>query len=219
MKKNVLFLIFALIPFFLTAQQNAEQTDSSESINDTEIQLPEVIVPAYDLGDQVFGLNVGGILPLAIYFFSDGSTVPLLNTNHYAFPLGGMATLEWNGFLDAHNLLGFEITGMFGITHNSTHTMVPITFSYTYLIDLYPITIMLSPDIGVIINKLDEITYFGPVAKLGISVYYKTGSEWDLGGNIKYWFVPEVYFGNSPLVGQNSIGSFLEISFSALYHF
>jgi hypothetical protein len=53
--------------------------------------------------------------------------------------------------------------------------------------------------------------------KPGISGYYNVNAEWGLGLSLDYWWVPEIYFGDK--ADATSFGNFLELSFSARYHF
>ncbi len=207
MKKILLILILAAAVFPVFSQALDEPPEEQDRI-----------VPVYDLGDQAFGLNIGTIIPLfATFPYRDPPTYAL--AQFYKFPLGVLGSIEWNGYINNNMTLGFNIAGMFAITWNNTHSMVPITFSYKYIIDFFPFYMPLSIEAGIIINSVIDSTNFGPVLKPGISFYYRSSSEWDFGGNIKYWWVPELWIGTDSLEDQTSFGNFLEISFSAIYHF
>jgi len=69
---------------------------------------------------------------------------------------------------------------------------------------------------GLVINRKQEQLYMGPIAIPGISGYYNLNAEWGLGLSLDYWWVPEIYFDKSE---NSSFGNFLELSFSARYHF
>ena len=209
LKKYLLVLILILLSFSLSA------LTENPSVSEKEVEF----VPEYDLGDQIFGVNLGAIIPLFFDFYNlTGEDRYVSALDYYKFPLGGMASLEWNSYLNNSMTLGFEIGAMFAITYNNTHSMIPITFSYNYIIDFFPFYMPLSVEAGVVINRLASSIFFGPIVKPGVSFYWNTNSDWDFGLNLKYWIVPEIYFGEAPPVTDSSIGNFLEISLSAVFH-
>lgn len=194
----LLILIFAVLP--LSAQETVEETEDPGILR--------------SLGDQTFSFNAGLFVPL----FSqdmDGSITSF--KDHLS--LGAVGSLEWNGYINKNMRIGGQLSGMFAFTPNRrTFSMVPITAKYSYIIDLYPITIPLSVAAGISFNKLDDLFQVTPIIKPGATFFWHFNPEWALGLNLIYWWTPEIHF-DGDLQDQSRFGNFLEVSLSMLYHF
>jgi len=180
----------------------------------------EDFIEPYGLGSQVFSINAGLFFPL-FFHFPGADERPELNTFEPAWgqlSLGGTGSLSWGGYLTPRFALGGKLAGSFAFTPRGyIHSMIPITMWAEYLFRYGSFEFPLSLEGGIVINRVQDQAYFGPIAIPGISGYYNLNAEWGLGLSLKYWWVPEIYFGDKADV--SSFGNFLELSFSARYHF
>lgn len=169
----------------------------------------------YGLGDQIFSINAGMIVPL--FFHSiDGSVEPALDH----LTLGAIGTLQWGAFLNGNTTLGAELGGLFSFTIlERTLILLPINASLSYAIRFYPLELALSLGVGGTFIKLDSDLYFGPFIKPGAALYWNYNAEWAFGLKAEYLWAAEFYFGSSPPSSESSFGNFFGITFSTLYHF
>lgn len=173
---------------------------------------------SYDLGDQIFVINAGPIIPLFFDFYLGSGIIPAL-PDYYRFPVGLDGSIEWGSFITPSMLLGFEIEGMFLLSQINTHAIIPVSGKFTYDIKAGIFDIPLSVNAGVCVNKLSNYIYFGPFLKAGIGLFWHFSPEWNFGLQADYWWVPEFYWGEEPPSSQSSFGNFLTVNLSALYHF
>jgi len=180
----------------------------------------EGFIEPYGLGSQTFSINMGPFLPLFFYFPAAGSEEDL-NIFEPALgqlSVGGMGSLSWGSYLTPRFALGAKLSGSFAFTPRGfVHSMIPITMWAEYLFRSGSFEFPFSLQGGIVINRVQDQIYLGPVAIPGISGYYNLNAEWGLGLSLNYWWVPEIYFGDKANV--SGFGNFLEISFSARYHF
>ncbi len=167
----------------------------------------------YDTGDQIFAIHAGGMLPLFSLDPNTGENVRLFD--HLSF--GASGYLEWGSYLNQSMILGIEFGGLFSKSPNRDYYMIPVTAKYTYEIRSYPLEIPLSAGIGFSITKLSDQTFFGPIAKLGAGLRFAVRGNWSLGALTQLLVVPELYFDDK--ADKSRIASFVEVSFSAVYHF
>ncbi|MDR1893648.1 MAG: hypothetical protein LBQ61_03000 [Spirochaetales bacterium] len=203
MKKSIA-LILILFGFLLPGLAAQEPNPDLPEDDFTRI--------TYDTGDSVFSFGIGLLMPL---FNSDnhGNFIPYGKQLGY----GGMGYIEWNAYLTSRIRLGLQISGMFAQTINkNTLTMVPITAKFSYLLDFYPLTVPLTLGVGFSFNKLDRLFEFPPILKPGVGCYWSLRGNWELGGQVVYWWIPEIHFRD--LADQTRFGNFLEISLGAVYH-
>ena len=203
MNTRFLFLPLLVLLLFQAPGISAQEGDVEE------------VVPLYGLGDQTFSLHAGIVTPL--FFLSlSGETSPGLKN----LSVGGTASLEWNSFITSNLSAGIELSGFFTFTElDRGLVLVPIVGKLTYFIRAYPFEFPLHVGLGVNFTKLDEDLYFGPILKPGFSAYWNYDSQWAFGMKFDYWFVPELYFGDSPPQEQSRFGNFLESTLSVFYHF
>jgi hypothetical protein len=173
---------------------------------------PEFFRPIYDTGDTVLNFGAGLLAPL---FNSDiyGNIIP------YGKQLapGGIGFIEYDAYLNTHMRLGLQVAGMFARTINkNTLTMVPLTGKFTYLFDLYPVTIPVFLGAGFSFNKMGKLYEFPLILKPGVGVYWNMRGKWGFGGQLVYWWIPEIHF--RELRTQTRFGNFLEVSLGAVYH-
>jgi len=200
-KKILFFVILAGISPLLLSAEDAPQEEAPE----------EQFIPTFDRGDQMFFFTGGLFIPL-FFNFSDGTAVSAADQ----LSLGGMGSLKWSAFLNSKMSLGVELAGTFAFTPNRyVHALIPITAEFMYFFRRYPLEFPVGIGAGIAFNKLQDQLYVGPILKPGASAYWNISPQWALGLNLKYWWVPELYFDSRP----SGFGNFLEVSISGLYHF
>lgn len=212
----------------LFAQENGENgPDGGMQERPKEQEPPEGGFPEeegfiepYGLGSQTFSINVGLFFPL-FFHFPGADSVDELSTFEPAWgqlSLGGMGSLSWGSYLTPRFALGAKLAGSFSFTPQGyVNSLIPITMWAEYLFRSGSFEFPVSFQGGIVINRVQDQIYLGPIAIPGISGYYNLNAEWGLGLSLNYWWVPEIYFGDKADV--SSFGNFLELSFSARYHF
>lgn len=212
----VLLLILLLaLPFSLLAQDGGgDGTGNGETPEPVQFQEP------YSRGDQVFTISGGLFLPLFFQFPGAASlenTDPLESATGQLSP-GGLGSLGWSSFLTNRFFLGIDLSGTFALDPNSKVQMfLPLTLRAGYLFLAGSFEIPISIEAGIAMNSYDESTYFGPIIKPAASVFWVMNAAWGFGLNVKYWWVPEIYFGEK--ADQTAFGNFTEVSISARYRF
>lgn len=172
-------------------------------------------IDVYGIGDQTFSISAGTILPLFISGV-DGTTVGGFSK----LSLGAAGSLRWTTFLNNEMALGVDLGGMFALTKlDRALIMLPLSGIFTYAVRFYPFEVLLQGSLGVNFLKLEDDLYIGPIVKPGASFYWNYSGEWSFGIQAEYWFVPEVYFGNSVPSVHSAFGNFLGITLRTLYHF
>jgi|GEM_PF-656413 len=175
-------------------------------------EAEEIIAPVYGLGDQMFEINAGLFIPL-FFQATDGSTS---STN---LSLGGGGSLGWSAFLAQQFSLGAELGGMFNISPLKRVLIhIPITAKIGYMFRVYPVDIIPRFSTGIVFTKLQEELYVGPILKPGVTAVYNINTEWAVGLNVMYWWLPQFYT-DEDLKDDTRFGNFLEVSLSGVYHF
>lgn len=168
-----------------------------------------------NMGDQTFSFTAGLFSPL----FSQATDGTITSFSDH-LSVGAQGALDWHFYLRKNMKIGGQLSGVFAFTPSSrVFSMVPITFVYTYIFDLYPVTIPLSLGAGFSFNRLDQLFQFTPILKPTASIYYSFNPDWSLGFNVSYWWNPEIHFDSGDLAGQTRFGNYLETSLSLMYHF
>lgn len=226
----IILLFMGAMPFALSAQEEQsppeQEPDGDFQERPEEAEPPEGGYPedeefleAYDLGSQIFTIDAGLYIPLFFHFPAAGSNEDV-STFEPAFgqlSLGGSGSLSWGSYLTPRFAIGVELAGSFSFTPNGyVNSLIPITMFAEYLFRYGSFEFPVSLQGGFVINRVQDQLYMGPIAIPGISGYYNLNAEWGLGLSLDYWWVPEIYFDNSE---NSSFGNFLELSFSARYHF
>lgn len=173
-------------------------------------EAPEqpVLQPTRTLGDQVFQIAVGPMIPL--FFQSLTGVAPT------GLTLGGAGSLQWNAYVSRDWRVGIEVGGMFAFSRRSnTLLMVPITARAVYTLSAYPFEFPLFAGLGINVVKYIDDVYVDPIFKPGIGAYWQFDVTWSFGLNLTYWWVPHI----SSTPSDTRFGNFLEISLSVLYNF
>jgi len=164
---------------------------------------------AYALGDQVLSISLGPFIPL-FFLANDGTTS---DTN---LTLGGTGSISWMAYLTPAIRIGAEIGGMFAFSPNmNTLLALPILARAQYVLTFYPFEVPLSLGLGMNIVKYQDLATIDLLIKPGVSGLWIYDSKWSFGLNLAWWF--DMQFAADP--AQSRIGNFLEVSFSALYHY
>jgi hypothetical protein len=169
-----------------------------------------LLQPTRTLGDQVFQISVGPLVPL--FFQSLSGVPPVLATG---LTLGGAGSLQWNAYVSKDVRVGLEVGGMFAFSRrNNTLLMVPLTAKAAYVLTAYPFEFPLSLGLGVNIVKYVDDVYVDPIIKPGVGVFWQYDVTWSFGLNAVYWWVPHI-----SNASDTRFGNFLEVTLSALYNF
>ena len=214
--------LFLLTLFFLLSAGFAAAQSSTPKQTQPAKPAPETPGPSkpkvgkqqlYGLGDQMFLINAGPQIPL----FYQSETGAISPTN---LTVGGLGSLEVDFFLNNNLTVGGEFGGSFAFSpNNRTLFMVPVTAKVSWIFHLYPFDFPVFFGAGVNFMRLDNELFVGPIARPGVAAYWNFTSKWSFGLRAVYWWVPEIYFGQSPPPDRSRFGNFLDISLSALYHF
>jgi hypothetical protein len=207
--RHLLVFLCLLLCVPLFAQEDDEEAPPIES--DWSGYLPNL----YSRGDQIFNMHLGMAFPL---FYAD-QELGVLDTN---MNFGGMVTLSWNYFLDAHWFWGIEVSGAFFSTKGkNNYYIVPMGLraGYQFIFGRFefPVSLMagMAPQL-----RLGG-SYFGLFVKPAASAFFRFNPDWSFGINTGFWWVPQwtgvSYPGHSGKV--NIHGFFFEAGIGARYHF
>jgi hypothetical protein len=189
-------LLLAALP--LSAQETPE-TD------------PAPTASAYALGDQVLSISLGPFIPL-FFLAPNGDTAPTQLT------LGGTGSISWMAYVSGAVRVGAEIGGMFAFSPNMNVLLaLPILARAQYVLTFYPFEVPLSLGLGMNIVKYQDLATIDLLIKPGISGLWIYDSKWSFGLNLAWWW--DMQFAAAPNQDQSRVGNFLEVSFSALYHY
>jgi hypothetical protein len=165
----------------------------------------------YSLGNQTLSITAGGFIPL----FLVGGTPEIGGMN---LSLGGVGSIDWAAYVSPHVRVGAALGATFTFDPNyTTLLMVPIIAKASYLFDFYPWEIPLTLGMGMNILKYSSDSTIDFLIKPGTGIYWTYNSSWSFGLNLNYWW--DMQFVKETLDGGVTIGNFLEISLSALYHY
>jgi hypothetical protein len=224
----LLFLISLLSLFPLAAQDDGGNGESegdggngdSEIITSptpAEPEGEEGFVEPYGLGSQTFTIGAGVFLPLFFQYPSPPGDVRTIEPALGQMSVGGQGSLCWEGYLTSRFSMGVELAGTFSFGPNGyVHSLIPITAKASYLFRSGSFEFPVFLHGGMVLNNYRDQVYFGPIVKPGLSGYWNLNAEWGLGLSMKYLWVPEIYFDKPE---ATSFGNFLNIGFSARYHF
>lgn len=212
-KRLLLIGLVLLMPcLMLSAQSDLPVDDGSKS--------EESFLEPYGKGDQIFLINGGLFIPMFFHFPNASS---LIDTDSFEstagqLSLGGIGSLSWSSFLSHRLFLGVDLSGTFALSPNDkVQMMLPLTMRFGYLFLAGSFEIPVSIEAGISMNKYEEKTFFGPIVKPAASIYWVANASWAFGLNMKYWWVPEIYFGDRS--DYTAFGNFTELSLSARYRF
>ena len=200
----LLFILLGLVP--LAGQE--EYPDSEPDEDSPSIQWDTYVPDLYRAGDNIFSVTAGIMIPTI--FAGKG-----LDGNSSNIGLGGMGMLSYTYFLSPHWFLGGELEGMFSGTGGSNMIyIIPfgLHFGYQFVLGRFEFPVQIMS--GAAPQRYLDKAYFGWIIKPGISGFYRYSADWSFGLNVQWWMLPQW-----PKNGKDVFGNFLEISFTARYHF
>ncbi|MCL2007988.1 MAG: hypothetical protein FWG77_07870 [Treponema sp.] len=192
----LLLLLFFISPAVLIAQEG----------DFPEYDWSDFYVSPYARGDRTLHVSMGLLMPTFVLG---------IEGNSHGISIGGTGTLSFNYFLGPNLFVGGEVSGSFAATRGSNMLyLIPMggRVGYQFLINRFefPFSLML----GLAPQSYLEKDYFGPVLKPGVAAYWRFNPDWSFGANAYWWMIPQW-----PRNGNNTLGTFLELSLSARYHF
>ena len=163
-------------------------------------------------GSQIISLTTGAGIPLFI-LPADPSA-----TSDYPLGVGASFSLNYEYFVANRLAIGGSLTGAFNTTVGGrTLFMAPVALKLGYWWGTAPLEYTVGMDMGLNIVRLSGNGVITPFIKAGGGAFVQLSQSWSLGGQLYWWFIPEVHYGSS--ASLNRYGNFLEISIAALYHF
>ena len=200
MKKNcrIVFLIVTLLLLFSSISFCEEEEDDSI-----------IALPGHELGDQIFSLRAGLVIPLFFHDF-DGNTYDSNST------IGASGAIQWNFYLTNYLRLGIDIGLAFSLDPNKNlYNMIPITFNVAYVISVSRFEFPISLSSGINILNYADIYHLGILIKPAIAAYWRYDANLSFGLNIAYWWTMEF-----PIEDYSAVaGNFIDITPSLFYHF
>ena len=110
----------------------------------------------YGLGDQIFSINAGALIPL-FFMGVDASDGGLVEPALGHIGVGATGSLRWSGFLTNEINLGVEVGGMFSSSVlKRTLVSVPIIGLLSYTFRFYPFEVPVFAGLGINFLKLDS---------------------------------------------------------------
>lgn len=169
-----------------------------------------IALPGHELGDQVFSLRAGVILPL---FFHDFEEYKVYSANS---TIGATGAIQWNFYLTSYLRLGLDIGLAFNLDVNANlYNMIPITAKVTYVISVSRFEFPISLSTGLNVLNYQDIYDLSFIIRPGVAGYWRFNANLSFGVEIAYWWLVEFPAGDNPAVA----GNFLDISPSLFYHF
>ena len=220
MQKVRVFLLLMVLCWFsgqglLYAQEDYEEDeDSSEGDIAIETDWDGYVTELYSRGDQTFTISLGVIFPTV---FHDRDSVIKSNW----FPVGGVGTLVYNHFLNAHLFVGIEV----GINFNSTvgkNTIfiVPVGLRAGWQFVLQRFEFAMSFTLGIAPERYLNNSYFGMFMKVGASGYFRFSPEWSFGLSTDWNWYPQWPTENGIRVPAKDIyANIIGVTLAARYHF
>lgn len=171
------------------------------------------------LGDQSFAIALGTIIPLFTVLLSDIPDIGKSSGVHSTqLTVGGVGSLTYSVYASPNIKIGLQLAGTFAwdINRNSLY-MIPITVKGSW--EFHPfhrLTIPVHVAMGINMTSWKEEFTADFIVKPGFGAYFDWSTEWSFGGDITYWFVPQL---SAKDKRYNSLGNFMDINLAAEYHF
>jgi hypothetical protein len=170
-----------------------------------------VALSGHELGDQIFALRAGMIIPLFFHDFEDDITVYDSNST-----LGACGALQWSFYLMSALRVGIDLNLAFSLDPNmNLYNMIPLTANITYIFAVSRFEFPVSLSAGINILNFGDFYNLGFILKPSIAANWRYDANLSFGLNIGYWWVVEAAKGDYPPVA----GNFLDITPSIFYHF
>lgn len=163
-------------------------------------------------GSQLIELSTGVQAPLFI--------IPkdISATESSTLGFGASFSLRYQYFVANSVSVGGTLGGAFnGTIAGRSLFLAPISLHAGYWWGTAPMEYTAGIDLGMNVLRLSGKGMITPFAKLGGGVFRQISEAWSLGGQAYWWLVPEIHTG--AYADLTRYGNFMEISFSAVYHF
>jgi hypothetical protein len=169
-----------------------------------------IALSGYELGDQLFSLRAGVLLPL---FFHDFDGGPVYDANS---TIGACGALQWSFYLMSTLRIGIDLSLAFSLDPNmNLYNMIPLTVNITYIFSVSRFEFPISLATGINILNYGEFYNLGFVLKPSVSANWRYDTNLSFGLTVGYWWVVEAAKGDYPPVA----GNFLDITPAIYYHF
>ena len=208
---NIIFVIFLFLlmgfPNLLAAQNNDDPS--------VETDWDDYFYDLYVKGDQTFIISLGTVFPVLFIKWYNDPGERIIDMN-FTPPVGGTGSLTYNYYFGPKFFIGGEVAGMFIHTlgENSLF-IVPLGLrvgtQYIYRRFEFP----LSLSVGMTWHTYLIYGYYGLYVKAGGSAYFRATNDWSFGLTTNLGWFPEWTDDKK----NNVDGSFVDILFSARYHF
>jgi len=206
----IIVLLLMGFPNILAAQQNND--DSSDPA--IESDWDDFFLDLYVKGDQTFIIALGTVFPTIFLYRDKSEDAP--TSPDFTPPVGGTGSLIYNYYLNPRLFLGGEIAGLFIHTlGGNTLFIVPLGFRVGTQYNLGKFEFPLSLSLGMCWHTYLTMGYYGLYMKAGGSAYYRATHEWSFGLTANWGWFPQWTFDRN----HNVDGNFVDILFSARYHF
>jgi len=210
-QKIALTLIFFLCFLgFLSGQEASPSFDPFETVE------------TRTLGSQIFQIDLGLLVPLFSYATELGPGETDYINWGANLSLGGAARIRWSAFVNNLFAIGFDIGGSFAQGPNSdffSAVIIGPRFSAVFRQGIFQFPISITP--GLSLLNYSDGTYAGFALKPELGAFVDIGSDWALGINLAYEWLPEVYLNSSLDIPsyENRVGNLLDVSLSLMYSF
>ncbi|MDR2515787.1 MAG: hypothetical protein LBC88_00225 [Spirochaetaceae bacterium] len=175
-------------------------------------------INSYARGSMVFTMSLGVTFPV---LFLDNQFKPYHGHAESVFPgninVGGTGFLSISYFLSPHWFLGGTLQGMFASTIRETMLfMIPLGIQGGYQFVAGPVEFPLYLMFGISPKSHGDAGNLSLFIKAGAAAFLRFHSNWSIGINAAWWFVPEW-----PKEGadKNRYGNLVETTLAVRYHF
>lgn len=209
-------LLFGLI--LLVSQASPAWTQTEPATQD-----PSDLVLTRLVGENILSINLGTLLPLFSYNPNNGEATALMGTAENPKLSPGLLTLiRWGSYVAPGINLGLDITWAinFGANGDLMSQFSPFQPRISFYVSEGVVEIPLHIAIGPNFMSYKESSILTPLLRFGGSFIWNAVPDWGFGLNVMYWWVPELYPGDSSIgAAGNRFGNYLEIGLTAVYTF
>lgn len=169
-----------------------------------------VALPGHELGDQVFSLRAGVLVPLFFHDFEAFQTYP------HKSSVGAVGGVQWNFYVSSYLRMGADISLGFSLDpNNKLYNMIPVTFKVSYVTSVSRFEFPFSFSTGVAFLNYQDIFKVSFIARPGVAGFWRYDANLSFGMEIAYLWIVEFPAGDNPAIA----GNYLSISPSLFYHF
>jgi len=196
---NIIILLLIFLPVQLFAQSDPDEETDWENYQ----------YDYYAPGDQTFQISLGVAVPTV---YLDYQRKPMVNNA----PVGGVGSLIFNYYIKPKLYVGGELSGMFVPTKGgNTMFVIPLgpRIGTQFIVGRFEFPIAAS--IGMAWQTFLSHRYFGMYMKGGGGALVRAKNNWAFGLSTNLYWFPQW----TKEKEKNADALFLDITFSARYHF